>query len=61
MEYKSEEESGYSAWYKLEGDRNIPVKVSKRKWVDFCNYSFITRNFRHNESRMFTNLHFIHT
>ncbi|XP_028403464.1 uncharacterized protein LOC114526145 [Dendronephthya gigantea] len=26
MEYKSEEESGDSAWYKLEGDRNIPVK-----------------------------------
>jgi hypothetical protein len=28
MEYKSEEENGDSAWYKLVGDRNIPVKVS---------------------------------
>ncbi|XP_028403519.1 uncharacterized protein LOC114526201 isoform X2 [Dendronephthya gigantea] len=26
MEYRSEDESGDSAWYKLEGDRNIPVK-----------------------------------
>ena len=27
MEYKSEDETGDSAWYKLVGDRNIPVKV----------------------------------
>ncbi len=27
MEYKSEDENGDSAWYKLVGDRNIPVKV----------------------------------
>ena len=30
MEYKSEDENGDSAWYKLVGDRNIPVKVSDR-------------------------------
>ena len=28
MEYKTEDENGDSAWYKLVGDRNIPVKVS---------------------------------
>ena len=28
MEYKSENENGESAWYKLLGDRNIPVNVS---------------------------------
>ena len=27
MEYKSEDENGDSAWYKLVGERNIPVKV----------------------------------
>ena len=27
MEYKSEDENGESAWHKLVGDRNIPVKV----------------------------------
>ena len=27
MEYKSEDETGDSAWYKLVGDRTIPVKV----------------------------------
>ena len=30
MEYKSEDENGDSAWYKLIGDRNIPVRVSDR-------------------------------
>ena len=30
MEYKSEEGNGDSAWYKLVGDRNIPVKVSMK-------------------------------
>lgn len=27
MEYKTEEEDGDAAWYKLIGDRNTPVKV----------------------------------
>ena len=31
MEYQSEDENGDSAWYKLVGDRNIPVEVSECK------------------------------
>lgn len=30
MEYKSEDENGDSTWYKLVGDRNIPVMVTSK-------------------------------
>jgi hypothetical protein len=39
MEYKSEEDNGDSAWYKLVGDRNIPVKVSMNDIM--CIYFYI--------------------
>jgi hypothetical protein len=44
MEYKSEEENGDSAWYKLVGDRNIPVKVSTQRHGIGCR--LICRNFQ---------------
>ena len=44
MEYKSEEENGDSAWYKLVGDRNIPVKVSTQRHGIGCR--LICRNFK---------------
>ena len=31
MEYRTEEENGDAAWYKLIGDRDTPVKVSFKK------------------------------
>ena len=35
MEYQTEEENGDAAWYKLVGDRNIPVKVKCKDIVKY--------------------------
>ena len=32
MEYRTEEENGDAAWYKLVGDRNTPVKVRYKEY-----------------------------
>ena len=39
MEYQSEDENGDSVWYKLVGDRNIPIKVSDRT-ISMCNMKY---------------------
>ena len=33
MEYRTGEENGDAAWYKLVGDRNTPVKVRYKKII----------------------------
>ena len=47
MEYKSEDDNGDSAWYKLVGDRNIPVKVSRKISVCSATYTEMAINKHH--------------